>query len=262
MRFSIIVVSYQAGDKLPMTIKSIKQQTYEDYEIIVKDGGSTDGSVEQLLVDEKLIIKKESDTGIYDAMNQGIAYAHGEYVLFLNCGDTFYKESVLEEIVEVLEQYPRKGIYYGETYQELSGAIEVMPHEISSFTCYRHMPCHQAIIYERTLFQERKYHTQYRIRGDYDHFLWSYFVKGIRPQYMDVVIASYEGGGYSESKENEKRSAWEHRAITNQYIPRMQLFMFRTIMVLSLASLRGKIASSKSCSQLYSKLKQMIYQKG
>ena len=95
MRFSIIVVTLNAGEKLKETVQSVLAQQFTDYEIVVKDGGSTDGSVEKLPQDARLMVYVRKDKGIYDAMNQAVEFAKGQYVLFLNCGDFFYDQTVL-----------------------------------------------------------------------------------------------------------------------------------------------------------------------
>ena len=87
--FSIIVVCLNPGNKLKMTIDSIRMQTYDNYEIIVKDGMSEDGSVETLPQDERIRLFQKQDKGIYDAMNQAAEHINGRYVYFLNCGDVF-----------------------------------------------------------------------------------------------------------------------------------------------------------------------------
>ena len=82
MKFSIIVVCLNAGEKLHSTLKSILEQTETDYEVVIKDGGSTDGSTEQVMQDEKIRLITQKDKGIYDAMNQAVGYAGGEYFFF------------------------------------------------------------------------------------------------------------------------------------------------------------------------------------
>ncbi|MFI3175863.1 MAG: glycosyltransferase family 2 protein [Eubacteriales bacterium] len=259
--YSIIVVSYQAGKQLYETVDSILQQTYPSYEIIIKDGGSTDGSIENiasLQKDNRVFLYQEQDAGIYDAMNQGISYATGDYVLFLNCGDRFYQDTVLEQVTHAIEG-EKEALYYGDVFHEGAGSLDSMPRAISPFTCYRHMPCHQGMLYRREVLQGRGYQCQYRVRGDYEHFLWAYFEKGIRPKALDLIIASYEGGGYSESKVNEERDRWEHREITKKYIPPGKLVLYRGIMVITLVPLRRRIARSKRYSNIYNQLKQRLY---
>ncbi len=90
MTFSIIVVCYNAGEKLEKTIASIRRQTEDDYEIIVQDGLSADGSVERLSAAADLRLFRERDEGIYDAMKPGgFPRLRGKYLFFLNCGDYF-----------------------------------------------------------------------------------------------------------------------------------------------------------------------------
>lgn len=98
MTFSIIVVCYNAGEKLEKTIASIRRQTESDYEIIVQDGLSTDGSVERLSAGADLKLFRERDEGIYDAMNRAVSHAAGKYLFFLNCGDYFADEEALAKV--------------------------------------------------------------------------------------------------------------------------------------------------------------------
>lgn len=96
--FSIVVVSLNPGDKLFSTLQSILDQDYGNFEIIIKDGGSTDGSVQRFFgegterkipADSRIRFFQEPDSGIYDGMNQAVQKVQGQYVLFLNCGDRF-----------------------------------------------------------------------------------------------------------------------------------------------------------------------------
>ena len=96
MRFSVVVVCLNPGEKLNQTLGSILSQTYDDYEIVVKDGGSRDGSVEAMREDPRIRLFREKDSGIYDAMNQAVAHWDGGFLMFLNWGDYFADEKVLE----------------------------------------------------------------------------------------------------------------------------------------------------------------------
>ena len=86
MKFTIVTVAYNAGEKLLKTVEDTLKQTYDDFEIIVKDGGSSDGSLEPVrkLESEKIKIFSGKDNGIYDAMNIAVKAATGDYVIFLN----------------------------------------------------------------------------------------------------------------------------------------------------------------------------------
>jgi len=98
-KFSIITVNYNNLEGLKKTVESVKNQTYQKFEYIVIDGGSYDGSLEFIKDNESLLDYwvSEPDSGVYQAMNKGIKKASGEYLLFLNSGDHFYNDEVLEK---------------------------------------------------------------------------------------------------------------------------------------------------------------------
>ena len=124
--FSILVVCLNPGDKLRTTLESIREQTFRNYEVIIKDGLSSDGSLDFVkeVTEEfpSLRMIRKKDGGIYDAMNQAVQEAEGRYLYFLNCGDKFYHEKVLEEIAGLIAGHPANaGIYYGNIYERLTG---------------------------------------------------------------------------------------------------------------------------------------------
>ena len=107
-KFSIVVVCLNAGNKLKMTVESILAQTYGDYEIIVKDGMSSDGCLDDLPEDKRIRVFQEKDRGIYDGMNQAVERAGGEYIYFLNCGDFFYDKDVLRRVEAEMRRIPQR----------------------------------------------------------------------------------------------------------------------------------------------------------
>lgn len=104
IKFSIITVCLNAGQDLIDTVENTLNQSYDNFEIIVKDGFSKDGSIEKLPYNDKIKLIQKKDTGIYDAMNQGIEAATGDYLIFMNCGDWFYDGSVLERIDAAIKE--------------------------------------------------------------------------------------------------------------------------------------------------------------
>lgn len=281
MKISVITVSFKAGEKLSETVLKTLNQTFSDYEILVKDGGSTDGSVELLVskLEEAGYVKddakqdntflkegcatvriiSEGDKGIYDAMNHAVSYAKGEYVIFMNCGDSFYDDDVLKKTVAVMEKNPDRKIYYGNAYFETIGEILYQPAEITESVCFRHVPNHQACFFARSLWDEEGFDLKYKIRADYDFFLRSFFEKKIRPCYLDITVSSYEGGGYSESKENRKRDKAEHREITERHMGKKRAAHYRRIMALTLQPLRTWIAQKSIFAGLYNSIKKKVY---
>lgn len=258
--FSIIVVCLNPGKKLKETVDSILAQTEKDVEIIIKDGNSTDGAVEALEKRENIRIIRQADKGIYDAMNQAAAQAEGEILFFLNCGDKFHDEKVLENVKESVQGSKAK-IFYGDIFSVLTNSLVPSNPHMDAFGCYRNVPCHQACFYRKELFEERGYLLQYKVRADYEHFLWSFFEKKAEPLYVSIIVANYEGGGFSETKENKKKSAVEHKEITSKYMSRGQLFKYKLILAVTLAPVRSRMAESERFSKIYNRVKKLVYRK-
>lgn len=289
--FSVVVVALNPGEKWRGTLQSIFAQKYNDFEILYKDGRSRDGSWEALLAeygaDSRLRSFQEADKSIYDAMNQALDQVSGKYVLFLNCGDFFYDDRVLERTAEAIAKAVESGetaaqekaepsgeagqecvgrlgrptVFYGNTFSAAKGAVVHSAPSITGFTCYRNIPCHQSCFYDARLFEAKRYDLQYRIRADYDHFLWCFYRGNARMAYMDFVVASYEGGGYSESRENQVRDSEEHRLITARYMSRGELLRYQAALALTLAPLRRFMAENKAFSGLYHRVKAWIYRR-
>lgn len=266
--FSVIVVCLNAGDKLLRTLQTVRSQTFEDYEVVVKDGGSGDGCVQAMgnwlekqpeAFGRKVRILEKKDSGIYDAMNQAAAAAEGEWFIFLNCGDYFYDADALGRLSEKMTV--PTGIYYGDIYDRARQSRVASSPRISGFVCYRNLPCHQACVYHRSLFAKRAYDTSYRVRGDYEHFLWCYYEKKVIPCYVPMILSSYEGDGFSETKSSRKQSAREHREITARYMTRPKRFLYRLTLMLTLAPLRTRIAGSPAMAGVYNRLKAKLYKR-
>lgn len=296
MTFSIIVVCLNAGEKLRETIDSILDQTWQDYEIIIKDGGSTEAVTRKLLDGyekacetvqgqageesaAKLRVHSSKDSGIYDAMNQAVQYVKGDYVLFLNCGDSFYDAHVLEQVGDKIREQVQnrqtegretdietdaapgntRSIFYGNIYERLTGTPVQSNPVIDDFACYRNVPCHQACFYEASLLREKPFDTAYVVRADYEQFLWCYYRARAGTVYMPVTVARYEGGGFSETKENERRSRREHREIVNKYMPAGKVRKYRLIMAVTLSPVRTWIARNPVTAGIYQKVKKALY---
>lgn len=259
MKFSVITVTYNSGDKLKNTIENVLKQTFTDYEIIIKDGGSSDGSLEKIEPDSKIKIYSEKDKGIYDAMNEAVKKASGDYVCFMNCGDSFFDETVLENTAKYIDLNPGRKIYYGDAYFCLTKEVISQPKEITESICYRHMPNHQSCFFDINLWEKKGFDLNYKIRADYDFFLRQYFEENVRPAYLGITVASYEGGGYSETKENRKRDKEEHRDIVVKYMGEKRANHYRRIMRLTLQPLRTWIAQKSIFAGLYNSIKKTIY---
>lgn len=274
MIFSIITVCLNPGEKLNATLDSVLRQSCRDAEVILKDGGSVDGSVTKWQKEHaadpdagRVRVFVEKDTGIYDAMNQAAARAEGEFLLFLNCGDVFPDGEVLERTRKVLEEEQAAGtdmerlVLYGDTCSGKNHVTIASAPAITGFTCYRNIPCHQSCFYSTALCRGKPYDLKYKIRADYDHFLWCFYKAKARMRHMNFPVASYEGGGYSESRENRERDKQEHRRITAAYMGKLELLKYRAVMAVTLAPLRRALAESSAFSGVYHGLKERVYRR-
>lgn len=280
--FSVVVVSLNSGERLKKTLQSILNQTFSDYEVIIKDGGSKDGSLD-FLSSEHVLEKypqirliQEKDRSIYDGMNQAVAYVSGRYVQFLNCGDLFYDGNVLRNVADYITEYfrteketaedihaaasSRPMIFYGNQYNLIQKTIVTSAPQMNDFACFRNVPCHQVCFYNSRLFEKRAYLPEYTVRADYEHFLYCIYEENAQTIAMPIVICMYEGGGYSETKENRKKSAIQHREITDKYLGKKAV-KYRWIMRLSMAGIRTKIAENTVLSKPYNALKSLLYKR-
>ena len=194
---SIITVNFNDKPGLQKTFDSVFNQTFRDFEYIVIDGGSNDGSKE--LIEEKSkhisFSVSEPDRGIYDAMNKGIGKARGEYLLFLNSGDYLCDGFVLEK---VFSQELKHDIIYGDIIWDTDGVKTeyVFPDTISFeyFARHNYLP-HQGTFIRRSLFTSiGPYEEDYKIIADWVFFLlaickYNYSYKHIR-QFISVCDRS------------------------------------------------------------------------
>jgi len=259
MKVSVIVVTLNSGDDLIKTIENIERQTSNDYEIIIKDGGSSDGSIDKIKVCNypNIHIYEEKDKGIYDAMNKAVKYATGDYVIFINAGDFFHTDDVIEKFVR-LALPGHDMIAYGDTYFELSKSLSKAPSVITGSVCYRNIPCHQAIFYSRDVLASRGFDTSFKIRADYEQFIWCYYNKRCDFKYLDFPVCTYQGGGFSESAVNKKRDREEYSRAVKLHIPVTERFKYRLFLILTLHKVRGMLARNEKTATYYQKFKTMF----
>ena len=242
MKLSIITITYNNAEGLRRTIQSVQAQTFRDFEHIIVDGGSTDESVEiirqyadneairpegykairpenskadnlasspnHLITSSPITWISEKDRGVYDAQNKGIRLAHGEYCYFLNAGDTFCADDVLERMFSpnsLIVSSPNRqpDILYGNEIivdgngQRIGIARGV---ENPSFVdLYNSCMKHQASFIRRSLFDKYgMYDADMRICSDFDWFFRVIaFHEDVRLLYKDVNIAYFENTGLS-----------------------------------------------------------------
>ncbi len=171
--FSIITVTYNAANTVGITVESVRNQTFDDFEHLIIDGASSDNTIQiaRNSGDQRLVIHSETDKGLYDAMNKGLDMARGQYVLFLNAGDTFHSPQTLEHYAEGAER--EADIIYADTVLVDSERNVIGPRHLSAPKVLTRasfsqgmLICHQAFMVRRTLAP--KYNLGYRFSADYD----------------------------------------------------------------------------------------------
>ena len=209
---SIITVVYNDVIGIKKTISSIedcfvKTKVKADVEYIVVDGGSTDGTLDVILASGHVVSLyiSESDTGIYNAMNKGISIANGEWVYFLNAGDSIDSFDVLARVCESLYNLPVGcNFLYGK--YRMNGAVKQQYCTLSYLIC--HMLNHQSVLYHRTLFSSKNYNEFYRFCADYAHLLnvWN----SLKPHELNFCVANYDVTGVTSQSYN-KLTMWTER---------------------------------------------------
>jgi len=174
------------------------------YEFLVIDGGSTDGTLAHLRAQgPALRCLSEPDEGIYDAMNKGIRLTSGEFLYFLGAGDRLLP-GVLEAMAAEIRKLPRQGKTSRATllYGNVDWSIYSRPYDgrFNRFKLLRRNICHQAIFYQRSVFERLGfYNTKYRSLADWEFNIRCFNDQGVHKRYIPLRIADYEGGGKSNT---------------------------------------------------------------
>ena len=207
MKLSIITINYNNIEGLRKTIESVLSQSFHDYEWIVIDGGSTDGSRELLLEYQANISYwvSENDRGIYHAMNKGIAQVHGEYCQFLNSGDYFIDGDVLSKVFSC----ELADVNYGDQWCMKDNEVvekRTYPEQIHLPYLFVAPLGHQASFFKTALVKEHLYKEQYSISADRAFFLELY-VSGAKFKHlpMPIVYFDTDGVGSNEKTKVERR---------------------------------------------------------
>lgn len=195
MRYSVITINYNNREGLKHTIDSVVCQTYNEFEFIIIDGGSTDGSVDIIKEYGKHITYwvSEKDHGIYHAMNKGVAQAHGDYCIFMNSGDRFQSPNVLDFLKDYQED-----IICGKVFK--GGSSIPCGHNKPTITLVdlmRGSLPHQAMFIKRDLLVKHPYDERYKILSDWKFCLETIVLDNCTFRNVDIVVADYDTNGIS-----------------------------------------------------------------
>ncbi len=202
MRLTIITINRNNAEGLRKTIKSVVDQTFTDYEYIVIDGASLDGSIHVIKEFENRISTwiSEKDNGIYCAMNKGLKLAHGEYVYFLNSGDFLSTEYSLTNIFNNIKSSERFDFIFTDTKVKINNKIlrRRIPQILSFYYVYRTGINHQATITKRLIILENGYDENI-LAADWKFLITSLALKQCTYIVVNSVLAEYDTTGVSSS---------------------------------------------------------------
>ena len=213
-KISIVTVVWNDVIGIKNTIESIINQTYGNIELIVIDGGSTDGTVDIIKQYEEEIDYwvSEKDAGIYDAMNKGINVSTGTWVNFMNAGDIFTDHFVLEKICKNF--YQQKVLLYGHHIANGNPYRTKSPNRLKLGNIFA---CHQSMFFNKKLLKDKLYYdVSYKIFADYELVNRLFLEDKSSFLAIDEIIAIYDLGGVSQKVSWQKRKD-KYRAVFNYY---------------------------------------------
>jgi glycosyltransferase involved in cell wall biosynthesis len=221
-KISVITINYNDKKGLKKTIDSVVSQTFKDFEFIIIDGGSNDGSVSVIEEnkDEISYWVSEPDSGIYNAMNKGIKAATGDFVIFMNSGDCFYSNTVLEEVLPDLQD--DFDIYYGDCYRVTGNNLKkwAFPEKLSFSFFYSSSLSHQSTFIRRKLFYKFfMYNENFRIVSDWEFFIYAICKENTPYKHLDKVISNFDFTGISSNKNNKEIDKTERVITLKEFFP-------------------------------------------
>jgi glycosyltransferase involved in cell wall biosynthesis len=212
-KFPVITIVTVVFNNLPFieeTIQSVLNQTYQNIEYIIIDGGSTDGTLNIIKKYEKFLDYwvSEKDKGIYEAMNKGLQHAKGKWINFMNSGDTFYSKDTINSIP--FTNFKNNSMVHGKTrvFSESRKFIKIL----NPFICNKfnltllgsRVVNHQAVFYNTNI--KFRFPNQYKVLGDFSSY-FEYLKHGPAKR-LDIIICNYYLGGYSGTNKKLKSELW------------------------------------------------------
>jgi len=224
MRLSIITINRNNAEGLRKTMESVCSQTCKDFEYIVIDGASSDGSVDvikEYALRMPINWVSERDTGIFNAMNKGIGRATGQYLHFLNSGDALFDSGVVGNMLKKADENNDPNILVGQLYalgRDGSARKTETNDDFSLLRFYVNFIPHPSTYIKRSLFAEYGlYDEKYRIVSDWKWFLQVVVMNGVKPVLTDADVTLFDTSGVSET--NPELDARERRMVLEEVIP-------------------------------------------
>ncbi len=231
MKISVITVCKNAENHLEKTLLSVFNQAYTDFEYIVIDGASSDGTLNVLekYRDKIACVISEPDSGIYNAMNNGVKKASGDILYFLNAGDTLYDENIFSDVMNEFQKEPVR-LVFGDLFFVNPDGIDENTTIIKSgrranlsgflfnYSLYHGTPPQPASFFKREIFEKcGNFAEEFKISSDYEFYLRILLRYRIPFKYIDRVISNFAIGGISNLSKNHHIALQEHRLILEKY---------------------------------------------
>jgi len=255
MKLSIITVNYNDAIGLERTIKSVIIQSFHDYEFIIIDGGSTDGSVDIIKKYEEHINfwVSEPDGGIYQGMNKGLRQAKGEYVNFMNGGDCYNSKNVIENIFSL-----------NSDADIITGAHTGSPHPnvgqngVTMLDLYTGAVDHQASFIRREIALRHPYDEKYRIVSDWKFFIEALIFDNCSFYYTDTIVVNVDANGISNT--NKKLDRQERESVLQELFPKRILADYHLLGSIhpNLLELAPRITKSQSIQRVILNLASLL----
>lgn len=228
MILSIITINRNNASGLEKTMNSVLSQVRTDFEYIVIDGASSDGSVAVIVrlagqFGNRLKWISEPDKGIYNAMNKGIRMASGSYLQFLNSGDCLVSDDVTERMIEALKQNRTPSILYGNMLKDLpNGKVfrdrSFAGRSITFLGLFNGTLNHSPAYIRKALFDTYGlYDETLKIVSDWKWYLQAIVFGGEKPVYVDIDVSLFDMNGISETNKDLDRK--ERRLVLEQMVP-------------------------------------------
>jgi glycosyltransferase involved in cell wall biosynthesis len=217
---SIITINYNDKNGLERTFNSVFKQSHQDFEYVVIDGGSTDGSVEVIEKNQDKISYwvSEKDKGIYNAMNKGIVAAKGTYLLFLNSGDHLYADETLALSVPYL-QNKAKDMYYGNILVRdgIKDVIHTYPEQLTLDYLFYHSLSHPTTFIKKSrLLEMNLYDENLKIASDWKFFMIGILIKGFTHDHLNEIVSVFYRDGIS-STNTELLNIEKEQVLTTEF---------------------------------------------
>ncbi|WP_291726249.1 glycosyltransferase family 2 protein [Bernardetia sp.] len=217
---TVATVCYNAAEALEKTIQNVAAQTYPNIEYLVIDGNSTDNTLEIIKKYENDISTwiSEKDNGIYDAMNKAIKLAKGDYILFMNAGDTFSKDTIIEAIfLEIYQKFDKKKDFPNLIYGDYTVINQTFAETVQAESLEKPWMgmkfCHQSMLLKTELAKKQPFSGKY-ITSDFEQ-VYELYQKGISFYYFPKPIANFQADGLSSK--NKIKVRFESKEIVNKH---------------------------------------------